>query len=80
MQIQYELLNVVKANIWKLYMKFEANKEFMENLSLHRCLRTPETPKQLSRLQTQLTSLALVEQKYGLLASSSSIQVRDWEN
>ena len=25
----------VKANIWKLYMKFEANKEFMENLSLH---------------------------------------------
>ena len=35
MQIQYELLNVVKANIWKLYMKFEANKEFMENLSLH---------------------------------------------
>ena len=27
--------NNVKANIWKLYMKFEANKEFMENLSLH---------------------------------------------
>ena len=26
--------NNVKANIWKLYMKFEANKEFMENLSL----------------------------------------------
>ena len=47
---------------------------------LRRCLRTPETRKQLSRLQTQLTSLALVEQKYGLLASSSSIQVRDWEN
>ena len=28
--------NNVKANIWKLYMIFEANKEFMENLSLHR--------------------------------------------
>ena len=28
--------NNVKANIWKLYMKFEANKEFMENLSLQR--------------------------------------------
>ena len=28
----------VKANIWKLYMKFEANKEFMENLSLHMLL------------------------------------------
>ena len=27
--------NNVKANIWNLYMKFEANKEFMENLSLH---------------------------------------------
>ena len=26
--------NNVKANIWTLYMKFEANKEFMENLSL----------------------------------------------
>ena len=26
--------NNVKANIWKLYMIFEANKEFMENLSL----------------------------------------------
>ena len=26
--------NNVKANIWKLYMKFEANKEFKENLSL----------------------------------------------
>ena len=26
--------NNVKANIWKLYVKFEANKEFMENLSL----------------------------------------------
>ena len=25
----------VKANIWKLYMKLEANKEFVENLSLH---------------------------------------------
>ena len=30
MQIQYELLS-----IWKLYMKLEANKEFIENLSLH---------------------------------------------
>ena len=28
--------NNVKANIWKLYMIFEANKEFMENLSLQR--------------------------------------------
>ena len=27
--------NNVKANIWKLYMKFGANKEFMENLSSH---------------------------------------------
>ena len=27
--------NNVKANISKLYMKFEANKNFMENLSLH---------------------------------------------
>ena len=45
-----------------------------------RCLRTPETRKQLSRLQTQLTSLALVEQKCGFLVSSSRIQVRDWEN
>ena len=26
--------NNVKANIWKLYMIFEANKEFMENLSV----------------------------------------------
>ena len=26
--------NNVKANIWKLYVIFEANKEFMENLSL----------------------------------------------
>jgi len=26
--------NNLKANIWKLYMNFEANKEFMENLSL----------------------------------------------
>ena len=26
--------NVNKANIWKLEMKFEANKDFMENLSL----------------------------------------------
>ena len=26
--------NNVKANIWKLYMIFEASKEFMENLSL----------------------------------------------
>ena len=26
--------NNVQANIWKLYMIFEANKEFMENLSL----------------------------------------------
>ena len=26
--------NVNKANIWKLDMKFEANKDFMENLSL----------------------------------------------
>ena len=26
--------NNVKATIWKLYMKFEAHKEFMENLSL----------------------------------------------
>ena len=28
--------NNVKANIWNLYMKFEANKEFMENLSLQK--------------------------------------------
>ena len=41
MQIQYELHNYTKnkANIWKPYMKFEANKEFMENLSLHLRLR-----------------------------------------
>ena len=26
--------NNVKENIWKLYMKFEANKEFIGNLSL----------------------------------------------
>ena len=26
--------NNVKANIWKLYMIFGENKEFMENLSL----------------------------------------------
>ena len=35
MQIQYELpKQKVKANIWKLYMIFETNKELMENLSL----------------------------------------------
>ena len=28
--------NNVKTNIWKLYMIFEANKEFVENLSLQR--------------------------------------------
>ena len=27
--------NNVKVNIWKLYTKFEANKEFMENLSAY---------------------------------------------
>ena len=26
--------NIVKVDIWKLYMKFGANKEIMENLSL----------------------------------------------
>ena len=29
--------NNVKANIWKLYMTLEANKKFMENLSLQLC-------------------------------------------
>ena len=37
MQIEYELLKTtLKANIWKLYMKFGANKECMENLSLQK--------------------------------------------
>ena len=34
MQIQYELLKHCQSEYLKLYVKFEANKEFMENLSL----------------------------------------------
>ena len=40
----------VKANIWKLYMKFEANKEFMENLSLHMLLDGTSNVKNKNKL------------------------------
>ena len=57
MQIQYELLNVVKANIWKLYVKLEANKEFMENLSLQRKGRSGKKSENMPALEQQKTSL-----------------------
>ena len=41
--------NNVKANIWKLYMIFEANKEFMENLSLQRLSEMRLSTQRLAR-------------------------------
>ena len=53
---QWITKNNVKANIWKLYMKSEADKEFMENLSLHKqiILETMEKKEEAENISFSL--------------------------